>query len=279
MKMIGVVGLGYVGKAVEAIFSKKYKVESYDVKIDSTCKTLKELVELSDVIFICVPTPMNKDGSCNTTIVESVIESVNHLNKNNLIVAIKSTIPPLTTSSFSKIYKNINLIFNPEFLTEANFIKDFENQNRIILGGSKDSNKILENIYSPLFPNAKIVNTDSTTAEMIKYTTNTFLATKVSYANEIYTMCNKLNIDYSNLIKLCLYDKRLGESHWQVPGPDGKKGFGGSCFPKDLNALIFLAESLDINLNVLKSAWKTNLNMRPEKDWESLKGRAVVEEE
>ena len=71
----------------------------------------------------------------------------------------------------------------------------------------------------------------------------------------------------------------MGESHWQVPVPDGKKGFGGSCFPKDLNALIFLAESLDVNLNVLKSSWETNLNMRPEKDWESLKGRAVVEEE
>ena len=119
--------------------------------------------------------------------------------------------------------------------------------------------------------------TTTKVAEMIKYLTNTFLATKVSFANEMKLICESLNIDFDEVLKLSKYDKRLGLSHWSVPGPDGKPGFGGSCFPKDINAIISFCRDNDINISTLSGVWKTNLFVRPEKDWESLKGRAVTD--
>jgi len=112
---------------------------------------------------------------------------------------------------------------------------------------------------------------------MVKYMTNTFLATKVSFANEMYMICDKLDIDYDKVVEYSTYDERLGKSHWAVPGPDGKFGFGGSCFPKDINALLEVANKFKIDVFTLDGAWETNLQVRPEKDWEELKGRAVSE--
>ena len=279
---IGIVGQGYVGTAVKEIFSKHYDVETYDLDKDKcSVDYLEDIVELSNIIFVCVPTPMKKDGSCDTSIVEAVVKDINDMvvsrNVSGRIVAIKSTIPPGTTNRLNKECHNISVIFNPEFLTEANFIDDFKNQNRIIIGGERPSTTKLRQVYSLAFPNVKIVKTGSITAEMVKYFTNTFLATKVSFANEMKMICDGLNIDYDKVVEYSTYDERLGKSHWAVPGPDGKLGFGGSCFPKDLNALIKTAEELDIFTNVLNSVWDTNLDVRPEEDWKELKGRAVVD--
>jgi len=113
---------------------------------------------------------------------------------------------------------------------------------------------------------------------MVKYFTNTFLATKVSFANEMKMICDKIDIDYDKVVEYSTYDERLGKSHWAVPGPDGKLGFGGSCFPKDINALVHLCSELNISENILSSVIDTNLRVRPEKDWEELKGRAVVDD-
>ena len=113
---------------------------------------------------------------------------------------------------------------------------------------------------------------------MVKYFTNTFLATKVSFANEMKQICDKIDIDYDKVVEYATYDERLGKSHWAVPGPDGKLGFGGSCFPKDINALINFSSEFNLWLHVIKGAWFTNCDVRPEKDWENLKGRAVVDE-
>ena len=280
---IGIVGQGYVGTAVKEVFSKHYEVDTHDLDKDKcSVDYLEDLVELSNIIFVCVPTPMKKDGSCDTSIVEAVVKDINDMvvsrNVSGRIVAIKSTIPPGTTNRLNKECKNISVIFNPEFLTEANFIDDFKNQNRIIIGGERPSTTKLRQVYSLVFPNAKIVKTGSITAEMVKYFTNTFLATKVSFANEMKMICDELNIDYDKVVEYSTYDERLGKSHWAVPGPDGKLGFGGSCFPKDLNALIKLADELNIGTWVLRSAWETNLDVRPEKDWKELKGRAVTDE-
>ena len=278
---IGIVGQGYVGTAVKEVFSKHYETNTFDLNGDCTCKTLHELVNTSDIIFVCVPTPMKKDGSCDTSIVEGVVKDINetvNCNQDGKIVAIKSTIPPGTTNKLNKKCKNISVIFNPEFLTEANFIDDFKNQNRIIIGGERPSTTKLRQVYSLAFPKAKIVKTGSITAEMVKYFTNTFLATKVSFANEMKLICDELNIDYDKVVEYSTYDDRLGKSHWAVPGPDGKNGFGGSCFPKDLNALIDLCYKKSIKANTLFGAWETNLEVRPEQDWKDLKGRAVVDE-
>ena len=283
MRKIGIVGQGYVGTAVKEVFSKYYSVNTYDLDKDKcTVDYLEDLVELSNIIFVCVPTPMKKDGKCDTSIVEAVVKDINDMvvsrNVSGRVVVIKSTIPPGTTERLSEECRNIPLVFNPEFLTEANFIEDFKNQDRIILGGKRPGTTKVKQVYSKVLPNTKVIKTGSTHAEMVKYMTNTFLATKVSFANEMYEMCARLGIDYDKVTEYATYDERLGKSHWSVPGPDGKLGFGGSCFPKDINALIHLGLELDMSPQVLMAAWETNLNVRPECDWKELKGRAVVDE-
>ena len=272
---IGIVGQGYVGTAVKTVFEKHYKVNTFDLNGDCTCKSMDELIDNSDIIFVCVPTPMKKDGSCDTSIVEGVVGDLNALaltrQCSNRIIAIKSTIPPGTTNRLNKNHEFVSVIFNPEFLTEANFIDDFKNQNRIIIGGERPSTTKLRQVYSLVFPNTPIIKTGSKTAEMVKYMTNTFLATKVSFANEMYQICEGLGIDYDKVVEYSTYDERLGKSHWAVPGPDGKLGFGGSCFPKDINALIHLAGQLDLCPDVLLGVWEKNLEVRPEEDWKELK--------
>jgi len=278
---IGIVGQGYVGSAVKDVFKTHYEIETYDInKSLSSTKTVMELAKLVDLIFVCVPTPMNEDGSCSTFSVEKVITQIEKSSRKRCkIVAIKSTIPPGTTERLNNECKTIQIVFNPEFLTEANFINDFRNQNRVIIGGPRPASTKLRQVYSLAFPNVPIIKTGSTTAEMVKYMTNSFLATKVSFANEMFQICNKLNIDYDKVVEYSTYDERLGKSHWAVPGPDGHMGFGGSCFPKDLNALIYLARNLgDIPINTIGGAWDTNLDVRPEEDWKELKGRAVMDE-
>jgi len=278
---IGIIGQGYVGTAVKEVFSKHYETNTFDLNGKCNCNSIHELVNNSDIIFVCVPTPMKKNGSCDTSIVESVVKDINetvNCNQDGKIVAIKSTIPPGTTNRLNKESKNISVIFNPEFLTEANFVDDFKNQNRIIIGGERPSTTKLRQVYSLAFPDAKIVKTGSKTAEMVKYFTNTFLATKVSFANEMKQICDKIDIDYDKVVEYATYDERLGKSHWAVPGPDGKLGFGGSCFPKDINALINFSNEFNLWLHVIKGAWFTNCDVRPEKDWEKLKGRAVSDE-
>jgi UDPglucose 6-dehydrogenase len=111
---------------------------------------------------------------------------------------------------------------------------------------------------------------------MVKYLTNTFLSVKVSFANEIYQLCDKLNVDYDKVIEYATHDERLGKSHWSVPGHDNDYGFGGHCFPKDLSALISLSNELETINNVLTATQKTNDSVRKNRDWENMKGRAVV---
>ncbi len=167
-------------------------------------------------------------------------------------------------------------MFNPEFLTEANAIEDFNNQNRIILGGHKDVTSYLKTIYIKVFPQARIIKTDSTHAEMVKYLINTFLSTKVSFANEMYEISKSLGIDYDKVIEYATLDDRLGKSHWNVPGPDGDFGFGGHCFPKDLQALISLAHDLNVSPRILTAVDCKNNDVRKNKDWKQMRGRAVI---
>ena len=274
---IGIIGQGYVGSAIKIGFEPYYELETYDkYNLDKSTCSLEKIVERCDVIFVCVPTPMNKDGSCNTEIVESVVDDINKHNSKEKIVVIKSTISPGTTDRLNKKYKKISVIFNPEFLTEANFIEDFKNQKRIILGGTRKGTNKLRQIYGYVFPKAHIIKTGSKTAEMVKYMTNTYLATKVSFANEIYQVCEKLKIDYDKAVEYSTLDERLGYSHWSVPGHDEDFGFGGHCLPKDLEALISLADDYDLDVDVLRSVRHTNDKVRKNRDWERMKGRAVV---
>jgi UDPglucose 6-dehydrogenase len=122
----------------------------------------------------------------------------------------------------------------------------------------------------------RIIKTDAKTAELVKYVTNAFLSTKVSFANEMYQLCEGLDLDYDKIIEYATLDPRLGDSHWGVPGPDGDFGFGGHCFPKDLSALIEITKQLNTVNNVLKAVQTTNNTVRSNRDWEKMKGRAIV---
>jgi len=276
---IGVVGCGFVGTAVYEGLKKHHNLNNYDKAIDKdcTCGSMKELAECSDIIFVCVPTPMESDGSCHTGIVEDVVKELDECSQDKILV-LKSTIIPGTTAMLNAKYKNNTIIFSPEFLTEANSIDDFKNQTRIILGGDRKGTNKLRVMFSKAFPTAHIIKTDSTYAEMIKYLTNNFLTVKVAFANEMYKICERLRIDYDKVVEYATLDERLGPSHWGVPGPDGDFGFGGHCFPKDIEAMISLTEDLQTPNFVLKGAKDTNDEIRMERDWEGMKGRAVIDE-
>ena len=275
MKKIGIVGQGFVGTAVHEGLKQYFQIETYDINKTSTCKSLKELSEKSDVMFVCLPTPMKKDGSCHIDIVENTLLGLDLLNKCKTIV-VKSTIPPGTTESWNYKFKNIQIVFNPEFLTEANSVNDFKNQTRIIIGGPRPATTKVRRIFAKAFPKVPIIKTGSTTAEMVKYFLNSFLSTKVSFANEMYQICNKLGIDYDKVTEYAKYDDRLGKSHLNVPGPDGDFGYGGHCFPKDVKALIEVAISYDIHPTMLIATNEKNNKVRKDRDWEKQEGRAVI---
>ncbi len=234
---IGIIGQGFVGNAVFQKFKNYYNVYTYDLQAKLCNATNEEIFVECDTIFVCLPTPMDKDGSCYVGIVEAELRDLDEKcrfdsNKKKTII-IKSTVSPGTTAKWNKQFKNLNVVFNPEFLTEANAVSDYDNQNRIILGGPRKATTKLKPIFAKVFPKASIIKTDSTYAEMVKYVTNSFLATKVSFANEMYEICEGLDIDYDKVIEYACYDDRLGKSHWAVPGPDGDFGYGGHWEHKD----------------------------------------------
>lgn len=272
---IGIVGQGFVGTAVKEGLKQYFQIETYDIAKTSTCKSLSDLSEKSDVVFVCLPTPMNQDGSCHIDIVENTLLGLDVIDECKTIV-VKSTIPPGTTAKWNSLFTNIQIVFNPEFLTEANSIEDFKNQNRIIIGGPRPATTKVRRIFTKAFPKVPIIKTGSTTAEMVKYFLNSFLATKVSFANEMYQICEELNIDYDKITEYVKYDERIGKSHLNVPGPDGDFGYGGHCFPKDVKALIQVAQELDITPRMLLATHSKNNDVRKNRDWEKQKGRAVI---
>ena len=275
MKTIGIVGQGFVGTAVREGLKKYFQIETFDIVKECTCISLEQLSEKSDVVFVCLPTPMEKNGTCHLDIVENTLSTLEAIGKCKTIV-VKSTIPPGTTEKWNKKYKYIQIVFNPEFLTEANSIEDFKNQNRIIIGGPRPATTKVRRIFQKAFPKVKIIKTGSSTAEMVKYLTNSFLATKVSFANEMYQICDVVGVDYDKVIEYAMHDERLGYSHWSVPGPDGDYGYGGHCFPKDVKALIRLACDFGLSPKMLQATDNKNNDVRKNKDWEQQKGRAVI---
>ena len=283
---IGIIGKGFVGSAVAHGFSQSTgydaKVLIHDKDPGKSLNSLEEIVKESDLVFISVPTPSNKDGSINLSILENCIDEVyktaTKLKVFDPIYLIRSTIIPGTSSRLQKKYKNLKIVFNPEFLTERSAFFDFISQTRIVLG-SDDPNKIkkVKKIYQHRFGKSlSFIETNFESAEMIKYLCNTFFATKVSFMNEMKILSDNVGAVWEDVVEGFIRDGRVGNSHTSVPGPDGKLGFGGSCFPKDIQAIIDFADKNNINLSVLKGAWKTNLEVRPEKDWEQLEGRAII---
>ena len=226
---------------------------------------LKESVKKSDIVFICVGTPTKKNSiTADLTQVFSVGKEISKsINKFKIIIN-KSTVPVTTGDEIEKIIaKKINkkyfsVVSNPEFLREGEAIRDFIYPDRVVVGSNdKKSSKILKNLYSPLISKgAKYLSTNRRAAELIKYASNAFLATKISFINEIANLCEKTNIDVEDISIGIGLDKRIG-SRFLRAGP----AYGGSCFPKDTKAIVSTAERFKVNLSIIKSVIKSN-NLR-----------------
>ena len=278
---IGVIGKGFVGSAVQFGFSANTgcdaEVRVYDKDLSKSSHTLDEVVNNSDYIFLSVPTPSNKDGSVNLDIVEEALRDISNLIKNDSIILLRSTMIPGSTQKFQDNFPKLKLVFNPEFLTERSANFDFINQSRFIVGGKPENTKKVSEMYKWRFgQSVPVIETNFETAELIKYMNNCFFATKVSFMNEMKLVSDQCGADWDKAVEGFIRDGRIGHSHLNVPGHDGRFGFGGSCFPKDIQAMINFGQSLGLKMNTLTGAWETNLEVRPEKDWEKLKGRAVV---
>ena len=263
---IGIIGRGFVGGAMYDNFKDCFEVASWDTDENKrTLNSLESFVDWSDIIFVCVPTPMKDDGGCDTSIVEDVVSKIANLDRRKYVV-IKSTVTPGTTERLSEMHRMV-IGFNPEFLTEANSYDDFRRQPLIILGADDTGlGTVMSQIYYEF--NAKVDNVahvvQRTTkeAELFKYLANCFLATKVIFANEFKNLCDQVNVDYGRIAEVAMLDKRLGHTHWRVPGPDGLRGFGGSCFPKDTAAMIHYSDEVGTALWLLTEATYINDEIR-----------------
>jgi UDPglucose 6-dehydrogenase len=269
---VGIIGNGFVGESQAFAFSPTSDVKIYDINPLKTTHTLDEVLK-QEFIFICLPTPMKENGEQDLSFITDFFNNLT--DKTESIFIIKSTVLPGTTKMLSEKY-NFNIVFSPEFLTERTAKLDMLTQSRIIIGGEDILINRVKELFDERFMNRNIILTDSTTAEFVKYMNNTFFATKVSLMNEYYRMSQKLDVDWDTAKYGFVSDGRIADSHLHVPGPDGRLGFGGTCFPKDINALITIGDELGTPMNILKGAWKTNLEVRPEQDWLKLKGRAII---
>ena len=279
---IGIIGNGFVGSAImHGFVLHADDILIYDSDERRSTHSLEELVKESKVIFVCVPTPMFESGECDLSIVENVVKDLSgHEKINEKVVVIKSTVVPGTVESLTEKYPNMQFVFNPEFLTERKARLDFVNTSRIVLGGTSSSAMdTVEELYRIRFPYTKIIKTDLGTAQLIKYMANCFFAAKVSFMNEMYQICEKIEGDWDCALDGFISDGRIGNSHIDVPGHDGDFGFGGKCFPKDINAMIKRAKELGVAPTVMEAAWEKNKEVRKDLDWYDIPGAVSKSDE
>tara|TARA_B100000989_G_scaffold42798_3_gene27269 strand:- start:3235 stop:4083 length:849 start_codon:yes stop_codon:yes gene_type:complete len=258
---IGIVGYGFVGKAVDYGFKRNIEKIIIDPKLDTSISNLQS--HNPEFIFICVPTPMNADGDQDSSIIEQVLAEINK-DFSESVVIIKSTVLPSIIEKLSKSHKHF--VYNPEFLREKTANEDFVNANSLILGGESDDLKRVTELYNN-HSDCKIddvYETDVISASLVKYSINTFLASKVIFFNQLYDIYKTLipDIKWNQFITMINSDKRIGESHMDVPGHDGRLGFGGACFPKDTAALLSLSKDIDKEFSLLKEVIRINNNIR-----------------
>lgn len=275
---IGVVGNGFVGRASRCLACPEVKVLAYDLD-PSSCEpegTTLEDVAGCDFCFVSVPTPMKNDKSAYTGIVEEVVAQLKKRNAKRIVI--RSTVPP----GFSD---NLGVYFMPEFLTERNAEHDFVKNPVWVIGTpTGEHDQAFCNLFSVCKRNSciqsdKTIFMSTTEAEFVKYYRNTFLATKVAFCNEFSSICESQGVDYEKVRSIAAADPRISLSHTAVPGPDGKRGYGGTCFPKDLNALLRFAAENWIPCPLLEATRSRNEDIdRPEKEWKYDIGRAVVKE-
>lgn len=246
-----IAGHGFVGKAYELLF-KEFRRE---IVINDPPKGKFADFENTSAVIICVPTPSADDGSCDMNAVYNTISLCNE----DTPILIKSTISLQGWQYIKTNFPNHKLCFSPEFLRAANYMNDIKTLSSVILSGDTD---YWRDQYSFNWPKVRINIVEPEEAICIKYFRNAFLATKVSFFNEIYDFCKSYKIDFDEVQAGIVDDKRIGESHSNVWPEDGIRGWGGMCFPKDTKALIKMAAEKNINLNTLSAAVYYNTKLK-----------------
>ncbi|MDP3733029.1 MAG: hypothetical protein Q8Q91_00665 [Candidatus Daviesbacteria bacterium] len=266
---LGIIGYGFVGQAVangfQAASDNRDNILWYDKFKEGS--SLKKVIEDSEFIFVCLPTPMKQDETgIDLSIFEEMIPQITKYTDNtDKIIIIKSTVTPGTTVKFEKLFPKNRFCFSPEFLTEANFLDDFINAERTVIGSNNDlSLRRAAVIFKQRFHKTKIFLTDPTSAETVKYFANAFLSLKVTFANYFYDYCQKLGIKYEEVKKMASFDHRIGDYHLEVTT---LRGFGGKCFPKDLVAIMGEFEKMGVDISLLQTMWKYNKKIRKVHDW------------
>lgn len=282
--MISIIGNGFVGSAVAYGFSQ-FQPKVYDVDPQRSQCSLDEALAQA-CIFVCLPTPMVsvEGGKANLSILRGFFKSIEKRTVDGVFV-VKSTVPVGTTKQLQKTFPQFKFVHNPEFLTAANAKNDFVNADRTVIGSSDISalQTVLE-LYQRQFPDIPVHVMTSDESELVKYTANCFLAVKTMFFNEIKLLSESFDADYSKIVAGVTADRRIGISHTKVPGPDGDYGFGGTCFPKDINALIHTIDTIEYNQkklpssDILKAVWERNKQVRDNWDWAISKSAVVSEE-
>ena len=242
---VGIIGHGVVGSSMHALFP--------DARICDPAKGLFAKLDACDIVFVCVPTPESSDGSADTSIVRAAVTA----HKPGLYV-IRSTVPPGTTRSLNR-----PAVFQPEYLgmTPGHAFASDRDVPFVILGGARQDTEAVADLYRTVLPpETAYHHTTPETAELVKYATNTFLATKVEFTNELYDAAFHLGLDFEALRELWLLDQRIGRSHTGINRKS--RGFGGACFPKDMSAFIAWAEANDVDVPVIRSARDKNRSAR-----------------
>jgi len=233
MKTVGIIGYGVVGKATEitlkTLYDENVPITKYDIKIGGS--SIKDTANC-DFIFICVPTPSNEDGSCNTDLVERIVKDLSELNTKGIVV-IRSTVIPGTTSRLRSLYK-LRLNFMPEFLTEARYEYDAQYPEMIVVGGPDFAE--ITDLFFRYKKGRTFESYSSTNAEMTKYAMNTFFTTKVIFANELYDICQEEQCNYDFIKSVMYHHPWVGGNHLDV-FHGGFRGAGGKCLLKDTKAI------------------------------------------
>lgn len=273
----GVIGYGFLGSALVHGFGLHADIKIHDKFKDYD--SLEDVVSHADFIWMCLPTPMNmQTGAIDLSILEENLLAIHNLveAEDRKIIIIKSTVVPGTTAMFAKKYPKLEFVMNPEFLTARNNKLDFICASRVIIGMDEvwmdgSAGIRLKEAYEYRFGQSVLIYCCGTReAELTKYGANCFFAAKISYFNFIYELCQSMGIDFDEVRDMILADGRIGRSHANVPGWDGQRGYSGSCFPKDINALIAFAKEQGVNPMLLRASWEQNLEDRPSRDWEDI---------
>lgn len=257
---IGIIGNGFVGNAIYQNFKDKEVTKVFDVRIHRCYNSLEDTIN-SDIVFVCLPTPMKENGECDLSYVLQFFADLKSTNEKTLFV-IKSTVPIGTTDEICAKRPDLRIVHNPEFLTAVNAVEDFRNTDRHIIGGKQEWCIDLKNLLQKYYPQTPVQITKSKESETIKYFCNSFLAAKVTFFNNLYEICQKLDMNFDSVKDGVTSDKRIGTAHTKVPGPDGLPGFGGYCFPKDINALINSLKEHDIDDSLFSKVWEYNQKIR-----------------